>query len=155
MPIRRRSHFLIAGAHALVVLGLVPGLVRAADEAEAAAVRQLLDTQVEAWNHKDLDGFLDGYWRSPDVVFQSGADRSDGFETLRARYYKKYKAEGREMGQLVFSGVEVVLLGPDSALARGRWQLTMPDGKRPGGLFTLILRKRPEGWRIVHDHTSS
>ena len=155
MPIRRRSLLLIAGAHALVVLGLVPGLGRAADEAEAAAVRRLLDMQVEAWNRKDLDAFLEGYWNSPDVVFQSGADRSDGFEALRARYRKSYQAEGRAMGQLAFTGVEVVVLGPDAALARGRWQLTMPDGKRPGGLFTLILRKRPEGWRIVHDHTSS
>jgi len=33
--------------------------------------------------------------------------------------------------------------------------LTMPDDTHPGGLFTLVLRKRPEGWRIVHDHTSS
>ena len=59
------------------------------------------------------------------------------------------------MGRLAFSGVEVVVLGPDAALARGKWGLTMPDGTRPGGLFTLILRKLPEGWRITHDHTSS
>jgi beta-aspartyl-peptidase (threonine type) len=155
MPIRRRSLLLIAGAHALAVLGLVPHLGRAADEAEADAVRRLLDTQVEAWNRKDLDAFLIGYWNSPDVVFQSGADRSNGFDELRARYRKRYQDEGRAMGQLAFTGVEVIVLSPDAALARGRWQLTMPDGTRPGGLFTLILRKRPEGWRIVHDHTSS
>jgi uncharacterized protein (TIGR02246 family) len=155
MPIRRRSHLLMAGAHALVVLGLVPGLGRAAEEAEATAVRRLLAMQVEAWNRKDLDAFLEGYWQSPDVVFQSGADRSDGFEALRTRYRKRYQAEGRAMGQLAFTGVEVIVLGPDAALARGRWQLTMPDGTRPGGLFTLLVRKRPEGWRIVHDHTSS
>ena len=59
------------------------------------------------------------------------------------------------MGRLAFTGLEVVMLGPDAALARGRFQLSMSDGKRPTGLFTLILRKRPEGWRIVHDHTSS
>jgi uncharacterized protein (TIGR02246 family) len=154
MPIRRRSLFRRAGAHALVVLALVPGLARA-EEPEAAAVRGLLAMQVEAWNRKDLDAFLVGYWNSPDVVFQSGADRSDGFEALRARYRKRYQDEGRAMGQLAFTGVEVVVLGSDAALARGRWQLAMPDGQRPGGLFTLILRKRPEGWRIVHDHTSS
>ena len=31
----------------------------------------------------------------------------------------------------------------------------MPDGKQPHGVFTLIFRKFPEGWRIVHDHTCS
>jgi beta-aspartyl-peptidase (threonine type) len=137
---------------ALAVLRIGPS--RAADD-EATAVRRVLDAQVESWNQKDLDGFLDGYHRGPDVVFQSGADRFDGFEAMSSRYRKTYQADGREMGRLAFSGLEVVVLGPDAALARGRWQLTMPDGKRPGGLFTLILRKFPEGWRIIHDHTSS
>jgi uncharacterized protein (TIGR02246 family) len=154
MPISRRTTALLAGTLALAALRIGPGPGRA-DVDEAVAVRRLLDAQVESWNRKDLDGFLDGYQHGPAVVFQSGADRFDGFEAMRSRYRKTYQAEGREMGRLEFSGLEVVMLGPDAALARGRWQLTLPDGKRPGGLFTLILRKLPEGWRIVHDHTSS
>ncbi len=126
----------------------------AADD-EAVVIRRLLDKQVEDWNRKDLDGFLEGYWHAPGVVFQSGGNRSEGFEALRTRYRNNYQVGGREMGRLAFSEVDVVLLGSEAALARGRWQLTMNDGKRPGGLFTLILRKLSEGWRIVHDHTSS
>jgi beta-aspartyl-peptidase (threonine type) len=57
------------------------------------------------------------------------------------------------MGRLAFTDLEVIVVGPDAALTRGRFQLTMSDGKRPSGLFALILRKRPECWRIVHDHT--
>ena len=64
------------------------------------------------------------------------------------------QSDGKEMGHLDFKDIEINMLGPDSAYARGHWQLTMSDGKQPGGLFTLILRKFPEGWRIVHDHTS-
>jgi uncharacterized protein (TIGR02246 family) len=163
-PTRRRPSARLAGFLLLSLsLGLASAVLprigagQAADagaDAEAA-VRRLLDTQVEDWNRKDLDAFLNGYWRSPEVVFQSGAERFDGFESLRSRYEKAYRAEGRAMGELAFANLEVVVLGPDAALARGRWHLTMPDGKEPGGLFTLILRKRPEGWRIVHDHTSS
>ncbi|MEA2630097.1 MAG: hypothetical protein QOE66_316 [Chloroflexota bacterium] len=152
MPIPRPTTVWFAAVLALAALRGSPG--RAADE-EAAVVRRLLDAQVESWNRKDLDGFLDGYQRGPGVVFQSGAERFEGFEALRSRYRKTYQAEGREMGRLAFSGLDVVVLGPDAALARGRWQLLMSDGKRPGGLFTLILRKLPEGWRIIHDHTSS
>jgi beta-aspartyl-peptidase (threonine type) len=59
------------------------------------------------------------------------------------------------MGQLVFSGLEIEALGAEAALARGRWRLTMPDGSTPGGLFTVIFRKLPEGWKIIHDHTSA
>jgi ketosteroid isomerase-like protein len=118
-------------------------------------IRTLLDRQVADWNRKDLDGFLAGYWDSPKVVFLSGGERSEGFAAMRDRYRKNYQAEGKEMGTLKFSGIEVERLGSDSAFARGRWELTKSDGSHPGGLFTLILKKLPEGWRIVHDHTSS
>jgi uncharacterized protein (TIGR02246 family) len=118
-------------------------------------VRALLERQMADWNRKDLDGFLTGYWDSPRVVFLSNGDRSDGFAAMRDRYRKSYQAEGKEMGTLKFSGIEVERLGPDSAFARGRWELTKTDGTHPGGLFTLILKRLPEGWRIMHDHTSS
>jgi uncharacterized protein (TIGR02246 family) len=126
-----------------------------APEDETAAIRKVLDQQVVDWNKKDLDAFLGGYWKSPEVVFQSGSNRSTGFEAMRDRYRKSYQADGKEMGKLVFSDVEVVLLGPDAALVRGRFQLTMSDGKTPSGIYTLIMRKLPEGWRIIHDHTST
>jgi ketosteroid isomerase-like protein len=119
------------------------------------AVRAVLDRQVIDWNKGDLDGFLTGYWNSPKVVFQSGGQRFDGWEAMRDRYRRRYQAEGRAMGRLVFSALDIEPLGPEAALARGRWQLTMPDGTTPGGLFTVIFRKLPEGWKIVHDHTSA
>jgi beta-aspartyl-peptidase (threonine type) len=128
----------------------------AADADDAiAAVRAVLDRQVADWNRGDLDGFLDGYWNSPKVVFQSGGQRFDGWEAMRDRYRRRYQAEGCAMGRLVFSGLDIEPLGPEAVLARGRWQLTMPDGATPGGLFTVIFRKLPEGWKIVHDHTSA
>ena len=58
------------------------------------------------------------------------------------------------MGKLTFSDLKIELLGPDAAFVRGHWQVVL--GKEtPGGLFTLVMKKLPEGWRIVHDHTSS
>jgi uncharacterized protein (TIGR02246 family) len=126
-----------------------------AQDAQVAAIQKVLDKQEQDWNKGDLDAFLEGYWNSPNVVFQSGGNRNVGFEAMRDRYRKTYKSEGKAMGRVAFSDVEIVPLGPDSAFVRGRWGLTMPDGKKPGGLFTLIFRKLPEGWKIVHDHTSS
>jgi beta-aspartyl-peptidase (threonine type) len=110
---------------------------------------------VADWNKGDLDAFLGGYWNSPKVVFQSGGNRFDGWEALRQRYRRRYREEGRAMGQLEFSGLEIERLGAEAALARGRWRLTMPDGTKPGGLFTVIFRKLPDGWKIIHDHTSA
>lgn len=120
-----------------------------------AAVRAVLDAQVEAWNRGDLEGFMETYWRSPDLVFCSGATVTKGWDATLARYRQRYQSGGREMGRLRFDAVEVVALGEDAALARGAFRLVMKDGKEPHGLFTLVLRRMGGAWRIVHDHTSS
>jgi beta-aspartyl-peptidase (threonine type) len=127
---------------------------RSEKEDSVRSVRAVLEQQVADWNKGDLDGFLAGYWNSPKVVFQSGGQRLDGWEAMRDRYRRRYQAEGRAMGRLAFSALDIVPLGPEAVLARGQWRLTMPDGTQPGGLFTVIFRKLPEGWKIVHDHTS-
>jgi ketosteroid isomerase-like protein len=58
------------------------------------------------------------------------------------------------MGVLSFSEVEVTALSPDAAFAFGRWRLERAQDA-PSGLFTLLCRRAPGGWRIVHDHTSA
>jgi ketosteroid isomerase-like protein len=143
----------------IVVVALLfcgPWALQAYFEPDAVAdIKKVLDKQERDWNKGDLDAFLEGYWNSPRVVFQSGGDRNVGFEAMRDRYRKRYKAEGKSMGKVTFSDTEIELLSENSAFVRGRWGLILPDGKKPGGLFTLIFRKLPEGWKIVHDHTSS
>ena len=140
-----------------VVLGLVALAVWASGAAadDEAAVRAVLDAQVEAWNRGDLEGFMATYWRSPDLVFCSGATVTKGWDATLARYRQRYQAEGRDMGRLHFDAVEVLPLGQDAALARGAWRLVMKDGQEPHGLFTLLLRRLDGSWRIVYDHTSS
>ena len=119
------------------------------------AIRSVLDQQVVDWNKKNLDAFCNGYWKSPKLVFLSGGTKTEGWEAMRNRYKARYQGEGREMGTLVFSELEIETLGHDSAFARGRWELSRTNQDQVGGRFTLILRQFPEGWRIVHDHTSS
>jgi ketosteroid isomerase-like protein len=145
----------VAVALSFVVAGGLPGVSLGAPDDVAAAVRGVLDAQVEAWNRGDLEGFMAGYWRSPDLVFCSGATVTKGWDETLARYRKRYQSEGREMGRLRFDGVEVIPLGGDAALARGAFRLRTSDGKEPHGLFTLLLRRLDGAWRIVHDHTSS
>ena len=127
---------------------------RSGDET-VAAIRLVLERQEADWNKGDLDAFLTGYWNSPRVVFQSGGDRYDGWEAMRDRYRKRYKSEGKAMGHVSFSRIDIEPLGPAAALARGAWRLSLPDGSHPGGLFTLIFRHFADGWKIVHDHTSA
>jgi beta-aspartyl-peptidase (threonine type) len=120
-----------------------------------AEIRAVLDAQVAAWNAGKLEDFMDGYWRSPDLTFFSGGRKLSGWDATIERYRKTYQAEGKEMGKLEFSDLDIQQLGPTSAVVRGRWELTMSDGKKPGGQYTLIFRRFKQGWKIVHDHTSS
>ena len=94
-----------------------------------------------------------GYWNSPELTF-FGAKRTSGWQATLDRYRMTYQGAGREMGNLEFSDLKVEQFAPDAAFVRGSWKLTMSDGKTPHGFFTLVFRKFPEGWKIVHDHSS-
>ena len=50
--------------------------------------------------------------------------------------------------------LDIDVLSADAAVVRGRWHLKMTK-EEPNGLFTLIFKRFPDGWRIVHDHTSA
>jgi ketosteroid isomerase-like protein len=141
----------------LIVLGMAAYAApqNAPPVAATAAIEHVLGTQQDAWNHHDLDGFMAGYWNSPELTFFSGAHENHGWQATLDRYRATYATPGHEMGRLEFSNLRIEALGQDAAFVRGAWQLTMSDGKTPRGLFTLIFRKFPEGWKIIHDHTSA
>ena len=101
-------------------------------------------------------GLHAGYWRSPELVFCSGATVTKGWEATLERYRKRYQAEGREMGTLRFDSIEVLPFGPD---ARRRARRLPPADEATArsrtGSSRCVLRRVDGAWRIVHDHTSS
>lgn len=123
-------------------------------QTQQAAIRKVLEAQVEAWNNHDLEAFMAGYWNSPTLTFFSGAKETQGWQSTLERYRKNYQSGNAEMGRLEFSDLQVEMLGPHSAFVRGKFLLHLSNGKQPHGLFTLIFREFPEGWRIIHDHSS-
>ncbi len=120
----------------------------------AKAIRLVLDDQSVAWNKGDLLGFMAGYWKSDDLSFYSGSTKTAGWKATLQRYQKRYQADGKEMGKLSFSEIAVEMLGADHALVRGRFTLELGK-ERPTGIFSLVMKRLPEGWKIIHDHTSS
>ncbi|MBY0230669.1 MAG: SgcJ/EcaC family oxidoreductase [Gemmataceae bacterium] len=130
-------------------------LLLSADKPDAAKeVRAMIEAQEAAWNKGDLDGFLKPYWDDDRLTFYSGDAVSKGLAKVRERYEKNYKAEGKEMGKLSFSDLSLAALSADHVVALGRWKVVKKK-ETAQGLFTLIVRKTPDGWRIVHDHTSA
>jgi ketosteroid isomerase-like protein len=118
------------------------------------AIRSVLHAQQDAWNRHDLKAFMSGYWNSPDLTFFSGGHENRGWRQALDHYRATYTSPGHDMGKLEFANLRIESLSRDAAFVRGEYHLTMPDGKTPHGLFTLIFRKFPDGWKIVHDHSS-
>jgi uncharacterized protein (TIGR02246 family) len=122
-------------------------------DADRNAISAVLKAQQAAWNRGDVDAFLTGYWQSPELTFSGTNGVSRGWDGVLARYKKNYP--NREaMGELDFSDLEFRFLGSDAALVLGKWHLKREMGDI-GGVFSLVWQKFPEGWKIIHDHTST
>ena len=156
MPQRFRIELILIG---LSVVAFAAGInLRARSGADnrgsdRLAIVEVLKNQQSSWNKGDVDAFLEGYWHSPELTFSGTSGTARGWDAVRARYKRTY-ADRETMGQLEFSGLEFRFLGPDAALVLGHWHLTRAKGDI-GGVFTLVWQRFPEGWRIVHDHTSA
>jgi ketosteroid isomerase-like protein len=139
----------------LAVAARVPKLSAASEERESdrAAIKKILEAQQNNWNQGNVNDFLEGYWRSPDLTFSGSGGIARGWDGVLARYKKNYP-DRASMGQLDFSGLEFHFLGNDAALVLGHWHLARERGDI-GGVFSLVWQRFPEGWRIIHDHTST
>lgn len=118
-------------------------------------ILSILEVQETSWNLGDLEGFMKTYLESENLTYFSGNKIIRGWKAARERYRSIYQDGDNEMGELRFHQVELRMLGLESALLQGRWSL---DRKKSGdldGVFTLVVKKFPEGWKIVHDHSSS
>jgi ketosteroid isomerase-like protein len=123
------------------------------DEKIVAGVRAILEAQTAAWNRGDIEGYMAGYWRSEHTIFISGDNLTRGWQTVFEHYKQSYDSR-EKMGTLTFSELEINPIGDGAAVAMGRWHLQRAKDE-PHGRFTLIFIKTKQGWRIVHDHTSS
>ncbi|HVQ39690.1 MAG TPA: nuclear transport factor 2 family protein [Pyrinomonadaceae bacterium] len=148
-------------AAALIVVSIVPLAARGQHSPKSnprasrtvAAIEAVLNAQRDAWNRGDVEGYMAGYLRSPDTVLVSGDNVTRGWQTVLDRYKKNYNSR-EKMGTLTFSDLETKLIGNDAAVVLGRWHLARA-GDEPHGRFTLIFRNTKQGWKIIHDHTSS
>lgn len=131
-------------------------LITACSDTETNSLQQIravLDAQVARWNAGDIEGFMQGYAKTDSIRFASGGKVSYGWQKMLERYRKGYP-DRAAMGILMFTDIDIRYIDKDNALVFGTWKLKREEDE-PWGLFTLHVKRLPEGWRIVHDHTSS
>lgn len=124
------------------------------EPADRVAITTVLDAQVGAWNRGDLAAYMEGYARTDALVFTSSGKVRRGWQKAFDHYQRRYGQDRSAMGKLVFRIDTIDPIGADGAVVLGTWSLVESphDGR---GIFSVVFERRPEGWRIVHDHTSA
>jgi beta-aspartyl-peptidase (threonine type) len=120
----------------------------------ASQITSQLDRAADDWNRGDLERFLSDYAAESTTTFIDGRRSRHGFEFIRQNYAPRF-APGARRDSLRFEEVEARYLSPDLALVTARFVLTRGGTVTASGPFTLVMERRPAGWRILHDHSSS
>ena len=123
-----------------------------AQNKDIAAIQSILDNQIKAWNSGDLDAFMVGYLHSDSLVFIGKSGPTYGYDNTLANYKKSYP-DKTHMGRLQFEIVSMKPLNNDYYFVIGKWKLIRTVGDL-NGVYTLLLRKTKEGWKIIADHSS-
>jgi uncharacterized protein (TIGR02246 family) len=147
----------VAGAAAAVVLGVAVTAGRPAARAaepplDRAALVDALQATVGPWNEGNLDAFIAPYAADSTYMTREGPV---GRAAMRSHYEKTFFGPGGGTPRpLRFERIDVRPLGPDHALMTGRFVLGGDGKPDQSGWFTLVWGRTPDGWRILHDHSS-
>lgn len=148
----------------LMLLFAIPVRPLAAQNAgqslDETAIRAAITAQTEAWNRADIPAFMQTYENSPDTTF-IGQKLRKGYEPIFQRYKQSYSTQ-EQMGKLTFSDLDIRLLPSgcgrsEIALVTGKFHLDRSvhgEAAKDDGIFSLVWRKGPHGWKIILDHTS-
>jgi ketosteroid isomerase-like protein len=144
----------------LVCAGFCLSAAAQAVNPDEAAIRATIAAQSDAWNRADIPGFMQAYEDSPDTTF-IGLTLRKGFGPIFERYRLSY-TNREQMGTLTFRDLEVNLLPcscgkTEFAVVTGKFHLDRTahgEATKDDGIFSLVWRKGPHGWKIVLDHTS-
>lgn len=127
-------------------------MLAAAQRNDEKAVHNLLQTQTEAWNRGDIEGFMQTYWHSDSLLFVGKNGVVRGWQQTWDNYKKSYPDKAA-MGNLSFDIIEVKKLSDDYYYITGKWMLQRA-ADAPSGHYTLLLRKINGAWKIISDHSS-
>ena len=113
-------------------------------------IRQVIQSQVQAWNRGDLEGFMDAYWNNESLTVSGGGETTRGWDATYAKYRQRFPES--EMGQIEFRDLEIDMVGDESAIVTGNFQHQLPQ-QEANGAFSLVLKKFDDQWKIIHDST--
>ena len=125
------------------------------EHAEIKNIKKVLHEQQKYWNIGDINGFMQSYWNSEDLIFTSlNHQPIYGWQSTLERYKKSYPNQA-SMGKLKFELLHISVSSDNvSADLKGCWEL-IRNVDNPKGEFILELKKIDGNWKITKDSTIS
>ena len=122
---------------------------------DAQQVYDVLLKMLDRWNAHDIEGYLDVYWKSPELLIVVDSEQFSGWRQLHDSYCNGYP-DRAAMGFIQPKRIQVKLLRPDMALALTWWSITFPTSKQTVvGNTTMDLQKFDDGWKVIAAHSST
>jgi uncharacterized protein (TIGR02246 family) len=118
-------------------------------------IYDILLKMLDRWNAHDIEGYLEVYWKSPELLVVVDSEQFNGWQQLHDSYVNGYP-DRNSMGFIDPKGIQIKLLKPDLALALTWWSISFPTSKQKlMGNTTLNLQKFQDGWKVVAAHSST
>ena len=117
-------------------------------------VYQILLKMLDRWNAHDIEGYMEVYWKSPELLVVIGSEQFNRWQQLHDSYVNGYPG-ATAMGFIQPKRIQVRLLKPGLGLALTWWTINFPSSnEKMVGDTTMNLQKFDDGWKIVASHTS-
>jgi beta-aspartyl-peptidase (threonine type) len=122
---------------------------------DAQQIYEVLLKMLDRWNAHDIEGYLEVYWKSPELLVVIDSEQFNGWQQLYDSYINGYP-DRHSMGFIDPKRIKVKLLKADLALALTWWSISFPTSKQTVvGNTTMNLQKFDDGWRVVAAHSGT
>jgi len=119
---------------------------------DVKAIKQVMDNQAQCWSNGDIDGFMNGYWKSDSLRFLGRRGLTKGWQTTLDNYKNSYPNK-KAMGKLVFTQISFEPLNGEQIFVVGKWSLER-EKDTLSGYYSLLWKKIDSQWKVIFDHTN-
>ncbi len=128
-------------------------LTAAQIQKDTETIKAVLNQQAKDWSNASIEAFMQGYEKTPNLLFVGKSGITKGWQQTLDRYKKAYPSKDHT-GTLTFDILEVQPINAEAYLLVGEFHLVRKVGKADG-IFTLVFKKIDGHWKVISDHTSA
>jgi hypothetical protein len=119
------------------------------EQEDKNAIIKVMKSQEEAWSNHDLEGFMNGYWKSDSLKFYGSSSLTAGWEKTLANYKRGYPTKAYS-GSLNFKINDISRIDESSYFVMGEYHLVRKMGNADG-IFMIIFKLIDGKWKIIAD----